>query len=198
MDSRSTVIDELLRRHNLAHKPDIAVGYFYCSFDDKDSQLTTHMFGSILAQFAAQDPQLSQELSAYYRAKLAEEGDKVKPLPLEEMRDMISQFSRRHAKTFIAVDAVNEASEPFLVLETLKSLAPTCTIIMSSVNTAGFEQYLQPVPRLTIQTIRMADIQDDVELYVRTFIEMHDRMRGLPPSIKARIVAFLTSGSNGM
>jgi hypothetical protein len=174
------------------------VGYFYCSFDDKDSQLTANMFGSILAQFAARDPQLFQELSALYRDKLADEGGKAKPLLLEEMTDKLLQSSRRHAKTFIAIDAVNEASEPFLVLETLKSLAPNCTIIMSSVNTAGFEQYLQPVSGLSIQTIRMSDIQDDVEIYVRTFLETHDRMRGLPPSIKERIVASLTSDSNGM
>ena len=176
------------------------MGYFYCSFDDEDSQLTVNVFGSLLAQFSAQDHQLSQELSALYRDNLTEEGRNQKSLPLEEIIDRILQHSQHHGKTFIAIDAVNEASEPFLVLEVLKWLTQNCKIhiIMSSVNAPGFEQYLQTVSWLRTETIRMSDIQGDVNIHVRAYLETHYRMRGLPSKIKEEIVASLTSGNNGM
>lgn len=174
------------------------VGYFYCSFDDTDSQLTANMFGSILAQFSAYNDDLCQELSVLYREKLASGDGKAKRLPLEQMIEIISRFSQRQSKTFIVIDAVNEASEPLSVLETLRSLAPHCTIIMSSINMAGFEEYLLPISSLSIQSMHPYDIQQDVDVYVRAFLETHDRMRGLPLKIKSEIVQHLTQGNNGM
>lgn len=190
----STVIEELLRRND----SNTRVGYYYCSFDDQESQLPTSVFGSILAQLADRSPGLSRELTELYRERFARDGGKPKPLLLEEMLDSIRRASRQYGQVFIAVDAVNEASEPLLVLESLRSLSESCTIIISSVNSPEFEQYLQPVPYLTIETIRMADIQDDVNTYIRTFLERHARMQGLPSDIKEEIVVSLTRGNNGM
>ncbi|KIW47336.1 uncharacterized protein PV06_00039 [Exophiala oligosperma] len=190
----STVIEELLRRND----SNTRVGYYYCSFDDQESQLPTSVFGSILAQLADRSPGLSRELTELYRERFARDGGKPKPLLLEEMLDSIRRTSRQYGQVFIAVDAVNEASEPLLVLESLRSLSESCTIIISSVNSPEFEQYLQPVPYLTIETIRMADIQDDVNTYIRTFLERHARMQGLPSDIKEEIVVSLTRGNNGM
>ncbi|KIW17293.1 hypothetical protein PV08_04484 [Exophiala spinifera] len=190
----SAVIEELLRRND----SNTVVGYFYCSFDDQESQLPSSIFGSILAQLAKRSPELSRELTELYRERLGRDGGKPKPLLLEEMLDIIRRASRQYTQVYIAIDAVNEASEPLLVLETLRALSRSCTIIISSVNSLDFEQYLPVMPCLTIETIRGADIQDDVNTYIRNFLERHARMQGLPSDIKEEIAVSLTRGNNGM
>jgi len=190
----SAVIEELLRRSD----SNTVVGYFYCSFDDQESQLPSSTFGSILAQLAKRSPELSRELTELYRERLGRDGGKPKPLLLEEMLDIIRRASRQYTQVYIAIDAVNEASEPLLVLETLRALSRSCTIIISSVNSLDFEQYLPVMPCLTIETIRGADIQDDVNTYIRNFLERHARMQGLPSDIKEEIAVSLTRGNNGM
>lgn len=153
-----------------------------------------------MAQLSAQGNQLFEELSSIYGERGVDANRKTKPLDVEEMIDIILRYSQLQQKIFIAIDAVNEASEPLTVLKSLQqlTLSRNIHIIMSSVKAPGMEEFLQTVPCLAIETLGISDIQGDVDLYVRSFLESDYRMRAFPARLKEEIVTKLTVGTQGM
>ncbi len=172
----------------------IAVAYFYCSFDEVASQDPAHMVGSFISQVSTVCPNMLEGLEVGFSRK---ERPTIKDL---EHR-LMSQTARSSLKTFLLVDAVNECKKIEPMIETLLRLAESASgirVLFTSTEEDPLIQELTELHPPKATAIRMSALSADIHLVIEAKIQEKKNLRGLLPERREEIKDVLSKKADGM
>ncbi|KAL9079823.1 MAG: hypothetical protein Q9157_001332 [Trypethelium eluteriae] len=183
------VIEHALRRTRLNQR--IGVAYFYCSFDNANSQDPVNVLGSLIVQLAEKVPSV---LDAYQAKFLSPNRLKV-----QELEDQILDHCRMLERFYIFIDAVNESSSSSNIVTSLLRIvqeSKNVGIFMTSTPDAETQDILQG--RLTPVDMRTSCIEEDIRFFVNIKIQQTPSLRDLSEKIKSEIRQTVVKKSDGM
>ncbi|CAD6576467.1 MAG: hypothetical protein ASARMPREDX12_007895 [Alectoria sarmentosa] len=170
----------------------VAVAYYYCSYDEGASQDPIHMVGSFISQVSAVYPNMLEGLDVAFARK-----EKPSLKDLEER--LAYQTARSSLRTLLFVDAVNECKKMEPMIEALLRLAQSANIRVLFTNTEESPNVtelteLEP-PKAT--ALRMS-VSADIDLFIEARIQEKKNLHRLPPEMREEIKAVLNQKADGM
>lgn len=157
--------------------------------------------GSILAQTCMESDPVYEIIRAKYAGRSGRPTSKPPRLDVDALVDLIIRQAQYRKHLYIALDGVNECSDPCGLLQALKRILTSATgvrLLMSSINEKGIERSIACMPKTFEVTIAPTNIQCDVRLFVSSALETHPRLKALPQGLKDDIGVKLTNGAQGM
>lgn len=157
--------------------------------------------GSILAQTCIESDPVYENIRAKCAGRSGRPTSKPPRLDVDALVDLIIRQAQYHKHLYIALNGVNEYSDPYGLLQALKRILTSATgvrLLMSSINEKGIERSIACMPKTYKVTIAPTNIQYDVRLFVSSALETHPRLKALPQGLKDDIGVKLTNGAQGM
>ncbi len=122
-------------------------------------------------------------------------------LDVDVLVDLIIQQAKYRKQLCIAIDGVNESSDPCGLLMAFERILNSTTgvkLLISSINEKGIEQSVLRMPKIYDITVSPQKVESDVSVLVHTALERHTRLKELPQSLKDEVATRLTDGAEGM
>jgi len=198
-----TVLSGLIIQRCLARAAsDCAVAYFFCEYNNPQSQSTVNILGSLAAQLAVQHEDCFALLKKYYdflqpTRALESARPEVKDL-LKLLQDMAQCFD----DVRLIVDGLDECGDDAEeASESLKMLATehydTISLALLSRDETPIRAHLGPP---TCTHIEIAAQTKDIEHFVRAEVELRSKktLRIKSPGLKDMIIEILVSKAQGM
>ena len=193
----TAAIDALLK----CHEGRFDFAYFYCSFSNDESLHTQNILGSILAQIMAESEVLYGEIRSKFAEISAKSTSKPARLGVEALVDLLVRQAQSRKGIYVAIDAVNECSDPFELLHALSRILKSTTgvqLLISSIHEKGIGKAIDSIPSSYEITVSPKDIRSDVNLLVYSALENNPRLKVLPQDLKDDIGVNLTDRAEGM
>ena len=176
--------------------PQIAVAYYYCSFNEAASQDPANMVGSFISQVSLTCPDLLEGLESGLARR---ERPTIKDL---EQRFEL-QSARSSVKILLLVDAVNECKQigPMIdsLLRLVKSASEVRVLFTNTVEdpliTTLAESTGLKYPKATV--LRMPPMKIDIDLFIEAKIGEKKNLQKLPRETREEIKGVLSSKANG-
>ena len=126
--------------------------------------------------------------------------DQEKPLDTYELLEVLLSLSARQRRTFIIVDALDEAADKAHVLEILSLIAErkleNLHVLVSSRLELEIKKVVDPIATASVH-MAGPDLYRDITLYVQQYLEDHPRTRKLSGLLKRQIEDWLVRESDG-
>ena len=193
---KTSLISSAIKAAQLMEEADsqIAVAYFYCSFNEVASQEPENMIGSIISQVSIVRPNVLEGL---------EQGFSRKERPtLEDLeKRLVFQTTRSSLKTLLFVDAVNECKKPDAMIECLLRLIESASDIRVLFTSTEEDPVITDlsdleVPKATV--FRMPAQGGDIDLFIEAKMEEKRNLQRLPPELRGEIKTVLSRKADGM
>ena len=172
----------------------IAVAYFYCSFNDATSQDPTQMVGSFISQISSVCPNILEGLEVGFARR-------ERPT-LEDLEERLTtQTARSSLKTFLLIDAVNECKKMEPMMDTLLRLAESASdirVLFTSTEEDPLIMALSDLKPPKAKTLRMSALSADIDLFIEAKIQEKKNLQRLPPEMREEIKAVLKKKADGM
>lgn len=158
------------------------------------------MFGSLVAQLAAQTEDVPNAIRELYERKLDQKRGIVEKLYLEDLAPLLPVIAGEFDRSYVIVDGLDECSNRQILLDTLVKLDapsnnPKLHLMFTSRRELDIERTFKQGSALCIQN---AEVACDVELHVKSEIERRTKLKKLPDQWKSRIVQEMVNGAEGM
>ncbi|KAI5459556.1 hypothetical protein BGZ63DRAFT_415114 [Mariannaea sp. PMI_226] len=143
--------------------PEIGFAFFYCTFDDRESQQPLNILGSILYQLSEQHPEALDGID-----QLCKSGEILKEKALLKL---VSQYVSNFDKFYISVDAINESfgcNKVFEVLLKLLTGNPNVRILVTAISSCTYwlkDLQLQDPPELIEVDMGKEGVEKDIDFY---------------------------------
>lgn len=155
----STVVDHLLARS----EDDVPVIWIYCNYEEKKSQTTENLLGSLIAQLVQWRKMQVEELDEIFKQKSHKERTR---LSRTEYSELLSTMARRFRKIFVVIDALDECDEDRGTrqefLSEVQSLQPLFHIMVTSRPLRSINEEFENALRIEIYA-RDADVEEYVQ-----------------------------------
>ena len=205
---KSSLVSRVIEWHleRLSFDRLIQVAYFYCSRTKGEAQdpgtTPETVMSSILSQllWSPDGSGIAKQVSNLYTAWRYERPDEAR-LSLEESANIVGELINPWSQTTIIIDALDECSQPYPLLRTLKRIiedsAGRVKIFVSSRMNVDVSDVLESVSRVNIQ---VKDTSADVREYIWKELKESDRrlLKGREPELEDRMIATLNSRAQGM
>ena len=176
------------------NNPQIAVAYFYCSFDEVASQDPVNMVGSFLSQISTVCPNILEGLDVNFARK-------ERPAIKELEQHLTNQTARSSLKTLLFVDAVNECKKIEPMINTLLRFAHSGSDIRVLFTSTEEDPLLTELTRLKppkAMSLRMSALSADIDLFIDAKLKEKKNLQGLPLEKIEEIKFVLSSKAGGM
>ena len=176
------------------HNPQIAVAYFYCSFDEVASQDPVNMVGSFLSQVSSICPNILEGLDVNFARK-------ERPAIEELEQHLTNRTARSSLKTLLFVDAVNECKKIEPMISTLLRLAQSASDIRVLFTSTEEDPRMTDLIRLnppTAMSLRMSAFSADIDLFIDAKLKEKKNLQRLPSDKVEEIKLVLSSKADGM
>ena len=174
--------------------PQVAVAYFYCSFDEVASQDPVHMVGSFISQVSFICPNALEGLDVgFARGERPSLGD------LEHR--LIFQTARSSLKTLLFVDAVNECKKMEPMIETLLRFGESASdirVLFTSTEEDPLVTELACLEPPKTMFLWMSGLSGDIELFIDAKIKEKKNLQRLPLEKIEDIKVALNRKADGM
>ena len=193
---KTSLISSAIKAAQLMEEADsqIAVAYFYCSFNEVASQDPDNMIGSIISQVSTVRPHILEGLEQEFSRK-------ERPTLEDLEKRLVFQTTRSSLKTLLFVDAVNECKKPDAMTECLLRLAESASDIRVLFTNTEEDPMITDltdleVPKVTV--FRMPAQGGDIDLYIEAKMTEKRNLQRLPPEMRAEIKTVLSRKADGM
>ena len=176
------------------NNPQIAVAYFYCSFDEIASQDPVNMLGSFISQVSSLCPNILEGLDAGFARK-----DRPAVKDLEQ--SLTYQTVRSSLKTLLFVDAVNECKKSEPMIDSLLRLAKDTSdvrVLFTSTDEDPLIEELTLLDPPKATSVRMSALSADIDMFIDAKIKEKKNLQRLPPEMREEIKDVLSRKSDGM
>ncbi|KAF5597611.1 ankyrin repeat-containing protein [Fusarium subglutinans] len=176
--------------------PNIGQAYFYCSFDDRESQQPLNILGSILYQLSEHHPEALTSID-----KLRKSGDILGESVL--MR-LISEHMSSFERFYISVDAINESlrcMEVFEMLLHLIAVNPNVRLFITAISSCSHwldDLQLEEPPNMIEVDMGTGDADKDIGFYIMTRISEERLLKRLSNETKLQLREKVFGSANGM
>ena len=173
--------------------PQIAVAYFYCSFNEAASQDPAHMVGSLVSQVSYDCPNMLEGLEVEF-------GRRERPTLQDLERRLTSRTAHSSMKTFLFIDAVNECKKIEPMMDTLLRLAKSASDIRVLFTNTEEDPMITAMtdlepPKAT--TVRMSALSADIDLFIEAKIKEKKNLQRLPLETREEVKDVLRSRADG-
>lgn len=190
LSESSIIIDKIISE---AQNNDITLIYFYCDFNDPAKQGAVNLYGSLIAQLLEQAVDIPDDVETLYQKY------NKRPAAPDHLKDVFSGLIQKLSKVVIIIDGLDDCIDSEKVVDGLLQLKnnpnDNMNVLVTSRNGPATRLALSGISNLAIKAENVAV---DIELYVKSEIERHVKLRRLKSEIKAEITAKLVHGANGM
>ena len=173
-----------------------SVAYFYFSFRNGIPADSSACLRSLILQLSDNKAEFPVAVQNLYDHSV----DKEEPLNTYDLLEVLLSLSERQRRTFIVLDALDEAADKAHVLEILSLVAErkleTLHVLVSSRLELEIKRAIDPI---ATDSVHMAgpDLYRDITLYVQQYLEDHPRTRKLSGPLKRQIEDWLVHESDG-
>ncbi|KAH7145454.1 hypothetical protein B0J13DRAFT_501157 [Dactylonectria estremocensis] len=195
-----TVINECLQRTKT--NPRTAVAYFFCTYRDPKTHVSSTILSSLAAQLAQQSESAYQVLAEYYEELQPEQQLSAEPT-VDELLEVICTMCTSYSQVYLIIDGIDECGNRVEAsLRDLLSVAMTET--HEIVNIAILSRDEAPIRHQLEEyfyCIEMEAHTEDIQLYVASELEARiasKRLRLRSLELKDHIMTRLISGAKGM
>ena len=172
----------------------IAVAYFYCSFDEAASQDPMNMIGSFISQISPICPNMLEGLEVGFARR-------ERPTLEDLEQRLMFQTGRSTLKTLLFVDALNECKKIEPMIEILLRLAKSESVIRVLFTSTEEDSSVTSLADLTppkATTLRISALSTDIDLYIEAKINEVRNLQRLPPEMREEIRFVLGRNAKGM
>ncbi|KAF5574265.1 ZDHHC-type palmitoyltransferase 6 [Fusarium pseudoanthophilum] len=176
--------------------PKVGQAYFYCSFDDKESQQPLSILGSILYQLSEQHPEALESID-----KLRKSGDILEGSALLRL---ISEHLSHFKRFYVSVDAINESSrcmEAFEMLLHLVADNPNVRLFITAISSCSHwldDLQLEEPPKMVEVDMGTGDCDRDIDFYITTRISEERLLNRLGDGTKLQLREKVLGNAKGM
>lgn len=174
--------------------PQMAVAYFYCSFDETASQDPVNMLGSFISQVSSLCPNLLEGLDAGFARR-------ERPAVNDLERSLTYQTARSSLRTLLFVDAVNECKKSEPMIDSLLRLAKDTSdvrVLFTSTDEDPLIEELALLDPPKAMSVRMSALSADIDMFIDAKIKEKKNLQRLPPEMREEIKDVLSRKSDGM
>ncbi|KAF4950764.1 hypothetical protein FGADI_7960 [Fusarium gaditjirri] len=177
---------------------DLKVGqaYFYCSFDDRESQQPLNVLGSILHQLSDQHPEALEGID-----QLRKSGE---VLSENAIRKLIFRYVSNFDKFYISVDAINESFSCIEVFEMLLQLVienSNVQLFATAISSCSHwleDLQLEEPPEMIEVDMGKEHVDRDIDFYINTRIGEERLLRRLSNETKLELREKILTNAKGM
>ncbi|WKT49340.1 hypothetical protein QSH57_014270 [Fusarium oxysporum f. sp. vasinfectum] len=165
--------------------PKIGQAYFYCSFDDRESQQPLNVLGSILHQLSEQHPEALEGIN-----QLRKSGE---VLGENSILKLTSQYVSNFDKFYVSVDAINESFSCIEVFEMLLQLVTensNVRLFVTAISSCSHwleDLQLEEPPEMIEVDMGTEDVDRDIDFYITTRISGERLLRRLSNETKLEL-----------
>ncbi|KAI7761007.1 hypothetical protein LZL87_012160 [Fusarium oxysporum] len=176
--------------------PKIGQAYFYCSFDDRESQQPLNILGSILHQLSEQHPEALEGID-----QLRKSGE---VLGENAILKLTSQYVSNFDKFYISVDAINESFSCIEVFEMLLQLVTensNVRLFVTAISSCSHwleDLQLEEPPEIIEVDMGTEDVDRDIDFYITTRISEERLLRRLSNETKLELREKVLGNAKGM
>ncbi|SCO88756.1 uncharacterized protein FRV6_12883 [Fusarium oxysporum] len=176
--------------------PKIGQAYFYCSFDDRESQQPLNILGSILHQLSEQHPEALEGID-----QLRKSGE---VLGENSILKLTSQYVSNFDKFYISVDAINESFSCIEVFEMLLQLVTensNVRLFVTAISSCSHwleDLQLEEPPEMIEVDMGTEDVDRDIDFYITTRISGERLLRRLSNETKLELREKVLGNAKGM
>ncbi|ENH64044.1 Putative ZDHHC-type palmitoyltransferase 6 [Fusarium oxysporum f. sp. cubense race 1] len=176
--------------------PKIGQAYFYCSFDDRESQQPLNILGSILHQLSEQHPEALEGID-----QLRKSGE---VLGENSILKLTSQYVSNFDKFYISVDAINESFSCIEVFEMLLQLVTensNVRLFVTAISSSSHwleDLQLEEPPEMIEVDMGTEDVDRDIDFYITTRISGERLLRRLSNETKLELREKVLGNTKGM
>ena len=171
--------------------------FFFCSFNDQQSQDPQNILGSLFLQLCEVNRDLWKELSAIYNKEVGQSSQDPRRLAVDELVDHIVHGSEQLQGGVIILDALNETKQASSLLHMLLHLTTRTKylkVLVSSTEDLGLQEIAEPV---TIMLMRKGDTAGDISHYIDKRLKTDEVFHHISSSLKSEIKSVLTDKAEG-
>lgn len=172
----------------------VAVAYYYCSFNEAASQDPVHMLGSFVSQVSTVSPNVLEGLEVGFARR-------ERPT-LKDLEQRLTDYTVRSSlKTLLFIDAVNECKKIEPMIDTLLRLAESASdvrVLFTSTDEYPLIMKLTNLNPPKATSLRMSAISADIDLYIEAKIEEKKNLQRLPPEMREEMKNVLSGKADGM
>jgi hypothetical protein len=164
--------------------------YFYCSFSTKESQSTSNMLGSYIAQLLDQIDCLEEIVKSMQTESKTRHTAEQEGPPIEGLERVLDSACGMANRVLLFLDAPNESDTSDEMLDILAKLAHrnnNLKILISSTEDLDLRHMIQASPRVWTVEMDSRNVDPDICSYIDMRIQKERRLRKLPPHIQTRI-----------
>lgn len=183
MDTSAAAVEQL--KSYQQEDPKIGQAYFYCSFDDRESQQPLNILGSILHQLSEQHPEALEGID-----QLRKSGE---VLGENSILKLTSQYVSNFDKFYISVDAINESFSCIEVFEMLLQLVTensNVRLFVTAISSCSHwleDLQLEEPPEMIEVDMGTEDVDRDIDFYITTRISGERLLRRLSNETKLEL-----------
>ena len=173
---------------------DVAVVWVYCKFQERVSQTTTNVLGSIAAQLVSRRQDLTDSALTIRRKDSSSTAAN-----LADIKKLLVQCTQKYTKVYLVVDALDEYSEDNLgwtdLITEIEALGSHFSIMITARPIAAIENHFSTASRLEVAAREL-----DGRLYVRSLLKRPEFQKHLrnDDTLRQHIENKLTEKANGM
>ncbi|KAK7448602.1 hypothetical protein Landi51_06278 [Colletotrichum acutatum] len=176
---------------------DSLFAFAYCDFRNPDTQISTNVLGTMLAQLCAQLHDFPKDLSSAHKASM--EQNFGSPLTIELLSGAIASIAAIK-RVYLFVDAVDEVSDCKAIAEHLVSLLDPTTaikIFATSRNDVQIQRTFSSARRISMEE-HLSETDEDIQRYVSSRLESDADLSWLSSRLRETIQKSLLSRSCGI
>ena len=174
----------------------IGLGYFYCTFDNSQSQQPANILGSIVAQLSKAVPSILDSIRPIFEAL----SDTHKsPVELPTLEAALREHSARFKRVFVLIDAINESIHLSTITSSLRKMleqSQNLRVLVTSIADASSLQAIDPT-RVVVVEMHSNLLQKDIAAFVENWLQSNENLRHVSAKLKSDIKNTLLLDANG-
>ncbi|EXK75970.1 hypothetical protein FOQG_19268 [Fusarium oxysporum f. sp. raphani 54005] len=176
--------------------PEVGFAFFYCSFNDRESQKPINILGSIAYQLSEQYPKALDSIE-----QLRKSGE---TLSVDALLKLISQYVQYFDTFYILVDAINESfsfSNVFDMLLRLVANNPNVRLLATAISSCAHwveDLQLEGPPNISEVNMGTAKVEQDIDHYITTRISEEPLLRRLSAETQSELREKVLHNAKGM
>ena len=171
--------------------------FFFCSFNDQQSQDPQNILGSLFLQLCEANDDLWKELGIIYNKEVGQSSQEPRRLAVDELIDHIIHCSEHLQGGVIILDALNETKQASSLLHMFLQMTKRTRylkVLVSSTEELGLQEVAEPV---TIVPMRKGNTTSDISHYIDKRLQNDEVFRNLSSNLKSEIKSVLADKAEG-
>lgn len=171
--------------------------YWYCAFDNTDSQQPENFLGDILAKMARKIPGLFDSLVPLMET--AEEQGEEPRFQTDQLERILFDNHLAVSSIIIVIDAINESTMQIALERLVHRIAKKCSNVRIIVSSTA-SPTVPEASNLILKTVEMSedDLYFDIDLFIKHRLKTEDFFQKLGPDLREEIHKAVLSRSEGM